>query len=110
MSKKYHVFTITDKDIDDAIRQSYKQLKALSENDEEFKENKKMFNKTRREMREHPKVHYKQIMEQVMKEFEEIEYKFHGRFFDTVQSYMIANGVRESSETKQPEKDAGMEV
>lgn len=107
MVKKYHIFTITNEDIDDAIRQSYKQLRELSDNDEEFKVNKKLFNKTRREMREHPKQHYKQIVQQITKEFEEIEYKFHGRFFTVVENYMVANG-KAADEQKSP--DAGMDM
>lgn len=100
MVKKYHVFTITEKDIDDAIKQAYKQLKDQSDNTQEFKQNKKLFNETRRAIKAHPKRHHKEIMEKVNKELEQIEYKLHGRFYDVVQSYMISNH----------HKDAGMDM
>lgn len=89
-TRKYEVFTITAEDIQDAIKQTWKQLKTTSENETEFKQNRKIFREMKKAIAEHPNRHYKQIMENVMKEFQEIEYKFHGRFFQVIENYMTS--------------------
>lgn len=98
MPNKYPVFVITSEDIQDAIKQTGKQLKSISEDDQEYKANRKSFNKMRKEIREHPGRHHEKIMKQVYKEFEEIEYKFHGRFFQVIENYMTSNGQEEKEE------------
>ena len=109
MVKKYHIFTITNQDIDNAIKESYKQLREQSESDVNFTEHKKLFNKTRREIREHPKTHYKNIIDQAVKEFASMQDQFDGTLFHVVQSYMIDNGKATVAKPTES-KDVGMDL
>jgi len=94
MSKKYTVFAVTRGDIEDAISATQKAIKL--ENDSTKK---KSFLQMQKAVRENPRLHYKKMMIEVMKELEPLRYSLNGRFINAVQTYMVqqSNGKRDTN-------------